>query len=781
MNTPLPRLDVTIAQATPTPVVAGFPFPPGMVHDAGALGLRDASGQSIPLAARALRHWPDQSIQWALLAFSTQTTGLHEVRLGESVPQAATRVQLKQDDEGLTLDNGALRCRLARRGPGPIASLHHEGRTVLAEAGDLQFVVGDASSLHDGGAAREVTVLEQSPLRARVRVSGGHYDTVARRCLHYRLDVEAWAGSPTLRLDYQFMHLEPGRPTLRVPSITMRCRPRVGESPRRHLVQSSHGPLGRPRVVLREGPVEILGDAWSVRPHVRALAALDDPGDAPAYMLVRAHSTSDWMGLTGESGSTYLSMRDFTALYPKRLASAGDELQLDLWPAEAGALELPQGRSRRATLLLACFAAAPELPGSSAVQAALDLPCHEGRACVEPGWARHCGVFGVEQTPAPGDTVRFEKYLRRLVEGLKLERGMFDLGDGIESGYSEGYAAAALVPARASAQPQAGPANLQLRPTPLADMEPVWANNEYDILHTLAIELLRTGQRALWPTLTQAVRHNIEVDFVHYSDNPWQHHGSPAHSALHNQASSYPSHIWTQGLLEYHVLTGDADALEAAVKLGDTILRNLNDAERGKHLWGFNREVGWPVLALACLCEATREERFARELGRIVDFLMAFNRHDRSKVINLSGVDSRDDFHRQMVGSFFGYASMIEGIDLYVKLSGRQDVRAWLLTLLHDLRQAAQATHRAGRPMTIRRMFPVAMAVGYELSGDVEFLRWGMVSIHEMLDEDLWHQPPREVKAIAMVHRGLVRFLGHAHRAGLLRNVDYALPGPSGT
>jgi hypothetical protein len=182
---------------------------------------------------------------------------------------------------------------------------------------------------------------------------------------------------------------------------------------------------------------------------------------------------------------------------------------------------------------------------------------------------------------------------------------MFDLGDGVDAHYTNTYShARRLLPRRgtraAADEPTTPEARARLQPDPpsLDEFEPVWTNNEYDVIHALAVELARTGRQSLWTNLRRLVRHNIEVDFVHFSDDPWQHHGSPAHSSLHNYSSAYPSHIWTQGLLEYYCMMGDADALDAAVKLSDTIIRNLDDPERGKFLWGFNREIGWPVLAL---------------------------------------------------------------------------------------------------------------------------------------------------------------------------------------
>ena len=111
--------------------------------------------------------------------------------------------------------------------------------------------------------------------------------------------------------------------------------------------------------------------------------------------------------------------------------------------------------------------------------------------------------------------------------------------------------------------------------------------------------------------LRWAVRHNIDIDFVSYSDHRWHHRATPAHSAHHNTTGAYPSHFWTQGLLQYYLLTGDRDALEVATALGDKTIENFHHPELRKIQWGFNREIGWGLLALVALVEITGEKRFA--------------------------------------------------------------------------------------------------------------------------------------------------------------------------
>ncbi len=75
-------------------------------------------------------------------------------------------------------------------------------------------------------------------------------------------------------------------------------------------------------------------------------------------------------------------------------------------------------------------------------------------------------------------------------------------------------------------------------------------------------------------------------------------------------------------------------------------------------------------------------------------------------------------------------------------------------------------------------MHTLGMAIGYELSGDERFLHAGMLCLEQYLDSGAITSGPNETKPIAMKYRGLVRFLHHAHRQGLLEKIEYAFAKP---
>ncbi|MCX5662134.1 MAG: hypothetical protein NTW19_20855 [Planctomycetota bacterium] len=770
------------------PISLGVPFPKGALKDPAALAVRSPSGELRPAAGRVLVRHADGSIRWCLVSFGAREAGEHEVvwhqdkKSSKPKPETEPKVVLRREGGDWIIDGGRLRLRVCESGPGVLGELVCDGHAYLAKPGDLRFCVDDATTLHEG--RRTVRVIDESGPRVRLRVEGEHRRPDGSRCLSYRLDIEVWAGWPALRLDYHYFNLEPRAAAQHIKRIAMETAWSLGPRPQRHFLQQNYGLFYVSRHVHNPAPVALVADFTRAGAHVEGPAMLLDDVDYPFYLhapLVDAHP---WLGVKDDARAVYLQMQDFAAAKPNRLTSEGNRLVAEAWPATAETLELPQGRSRRQTFTLAFIAAAaPEGDGTAklsgaptqkpqGVAAVLDAPIHEGRASVAPAWIAHCGEFGHDRVLPVGKHVRMEANLSGLVR-LNMPSTKFDVGD-TDSHYGSSYAwiNQDLVPRLAGAPeiPRIFPRGHPTQ-TYLECHEPVWTNNEYDVIHAFAAELMRTGRTDLWQTLRLAARHNIEVDFLHYSDHQWLHRATPAHSARHTTTGAYPSHFWTQGLLEYYCLTGDPDALEVACALGDKTIENFAEPDLRAVLWGFNREIGWSVLTLACLADVTGEPRFRPFLDEMVDYLMKFDRGGYRGGINLSGGNDRQNLNRQIVGNFFGYGSMIEGMDIYADVTGRKDAARWLAKLCHDLADEQLNAAREGQMPGLN--FSTALCIGYERTKDRRFV--DLMSF--LLDAAYWNRVGPDgdasVKPVAMIYRGLPRMLGHAWRHGLLDAHEY--------
>ena len=764
MSEPEPAIHVVAGAAPATPAVIGVPFPEGAVRQPTSLGVSGPDGKTCPGQARTLVAWPDGSTRWALLSFTASCSGQHTVRLGGEAPtNSSLAVLLCRDDGSMTLQNGFVSVVLSTSSPGPISLLEWLGRTILADAAAFQLVVDDASSQNE--TTRTLQVLEEGPVRVRARALGAHYDMGGRRKMTYRLDVELWAGLPAVRLDYQFFQVEPGGDFLPVDRIGVDLNLALDASTaRRQFVQSNYDEFYVTRDVLNPDPVAIVTDNERSGPHVEDSAMLLDDIQYAAYLAAPLVSTPPWLGVIDSRAGVYVHVQDMCAMQPKRLHSEGTRLGLDVWPRRAGTLQLQQGRSRRHVMSLSFTDDPPA--DRDWVARTMGLPFWEGRACVEPAWLAHCGEFEQDRILRHGSHVRFEKWLRRLVN-LEMSADMFDLGDTPDSGYNRSYAALGMhwqprVPG-APAKPRvfSAPGKVMASRVDISDYEPVWTNNEYDAIHAFGCELMRTGRHDLWDSFRWQVRHNIEVDFTHYADQKWLCRVPRVHSARHTTSGGYPSHFWTEGLLKYYCLTGDPDVLEVAVVTGDAVLRFFHDPERGKVYGKYDREMGWALLAMAHLWDITRELRFEAETRRLVRFFVDY--HEQHQDTPLCS--------RVYVTRFYFLLNLVEAVDLFARRTGDDALGKWLVRTLEPMPEAVLQAHADGESS---RGTAAALAIAYERTGDVRFLRAGLPALEELIADTVdWQSPVHEAKPMAILYREFIRFFGQTQRAGLLDQFEY--------
>jgi len=768
------------------PVVATCPVNADAVPESGAFQTTVSfeTGVDVPAQAVALTPCTPQGIRWvelSLLATRKGHAALGELDTAEDSERPVVQVAA---DGGRALDNGLVRVRVnasSEMSPVTFEGCKEEAHGAWTQLGSLApEIVAQKGQVHrepvDG--MREISVLRNGPLRGQVEIKGQLASLTGTPSLQYRLTVELWKGLPGVRVDWMLSNLVPDQEALEVHRATLGGRWRVGEDTTRRFVQTNYGPYYVRREVRNPSPVALAADAACGPVHVVDPAMLLDDAEYAPYFPTPEVATAEWLALEGERATIFATLVDFMASRPNQLESHGDHLAYHLIPP-GHTTRWPQGRRREQTLLLAIAEPGADAGEPLRVMNALNT---QGRAQATPEIlaALQCHDIHTVLRHVPGSNIRLTMLLDALCR-LDTPGAKWDLGDTADAGYTRSYAP---IPNRFERLPGAPELPVQFDPTgqclyPWSAGEfvaPVWTNNEYDVTHTIATEVMRTGKPDHINMLRWTARHTIEVDFVAYSDDRWHHRATPAHSEHHTTTGAYPSHFWTQGLLQYYMLGGDRDALEIALALGDKTLENARAAEIRP--WKFDRELGWSLLSLVCLVEAGFEP-YRAECDRIADFLQGYDRAAFTGAVNLSSGRAGRSLERQMIDNGFGYSSMVEAMDRYQKVSGREDTAAWLDALLGQLHDECWNAIREGEVPSVFCMVPHVMAIGYERTGDTEFLRTGVVMLHHFLDTLALQRFPMwgYTKQSAMVYRGLCRFLGHADREDLLG--PFEIPGIS--
>jgi Beta-L-arabinofuranosidase, GH127 catalytic domain/PcRGLX-like N-terminal RIFT barrel domain len=766
-NTPLPN-NITVreiaAPGGPGWVRFGLPLEEGRLEAADSLALTDGAGGVFGLQTRPLVTWPDGSVRWLDCQASLGQGGDFDI-VEEDAPLPPGAVSVTESDEGLLLENGLVALELSTIAPSPVSRILFNGVEVSCPEMPLEATVTAARTGQIFTSAesdsREIRLIESGPVRAVAEVIGTYGVRAKGEIMTWRLRVEVMAGLPHVILRYRFSHTDPGIDFHALKEINLRTHWLGGES--RHLHQRAYGMTWVPRDVATDSPVDIRAEAGSPRIAVHNADCLADNTDYPEFMPP-TDSVLPLAGVRLPNGWVTAHVADFAEQSPTGLTADGDALCVQAWPEWAGELMLPQGRSRETTVRL-LFTSGEAPPKGTGLLQRIAAGEDGGKVMLPQEWMAAHGGFSADRLfPICGDRPsRFDRKLRDLAS-LPTVHGMWDLGDTIDPGYSSTYAPLGRLERRPVAQPyfECGGHNRLAAWSSTLLYEPVWANNEYDAILALCQEALRGGgspellRRTRW-----FARHAIEVDFCAFSDHPELHHGTPAHSAEHRKATAYPSHLWCEGLLAYYALTGDDDALDVAIKQGDFILNTFADEARRNKLWSFSRELGWALLYLATLADFTNEARFRDAANELANALI-------SEPITEAQAE-------QMVECSFGYASIALGVEALWKLEGRQELADWLVSTSNLMGECVARGVRSRVPPMTLCYFNAAYAV----SGDAAHIRAGMVILEEIFESPLWIQPSLFAKPVAMLYRGVARFLRAADEAGWLQELDYRFGVPA--
>jgi hypothetical protein len=362
---------------------------------------------------------------------------------------------------------------------------------------------------------------------------------------------------------------------------------------------------------------------------------------------------------------------------------------------------------------------------------------------------------------------------------------MFDYGDVPDTGYSVSYPPTGRHPGAVReftfSNNHTFATNQVLHPLfhQPHEQAPVWTNNEYDAIYCLALELLRTRTADTRRRMVAAARHQLEVDFVHYSDHWQQHRATPQHSYDHTTLmSAIPSHQWTQGLYYYYALTGDDDALEVIRGICDFNLTYLERDELGFVLF-FNRELGWALVGLVCGYEVTADERYLAMSQKILRKL----EQDAGRT-DFGGVLQKTSTAGTLNATGLGLGFNANTIPLGVKLYHQATGNAWARDLfLHWVAYGMTNFNRRDHGHLLTELFPESLTYAVELTGDPRYL-----------DETLWQlrlflmghltfgwldgMSPLTTKLYTRMYRGLIfLFSALAHR-GRLPELEAAIMGP---
>jgi hypothetical protein len=568
------------------PVTLGIPIPRGTLTDLSQLSLRDPANQPVPLQSIGLNRWSDGSVKWVLLDFpvhlDARDTAAYELRFNApSTVRDAPRLSLRGGANEFVVDTGPAEFRIDTRRFRPFHSVALDGRPLLEPAATACQLT-DAKGT-DYEALVEATAIEISgPLRATVRLRGVFANRLTPMFCQFFASLSFFAASPVARVTLTIRN--PRRARHRgncwdlgdSGSIYLRDLSLVFASGSATPARALWSIAPQAPFVQGDERLEIYQDSsgganWRSENHINRHRRI--PVNFCGYRIYADDKT--WEGerahplvaMLSDAGGLAAAVDGFWQNFPKAIEVDSQRLIVRLFPRQwSDVHELQAGEQKTHTVYVAPCGGPASVHDLEWVRAPLVLHA-------APAWYADSQAIPY-LTPRALDPN--EDYLG-LIDAAVTEGTSFnDKRELIDEygwrNFGELYADHEQATYRGNGRVVSH------------------YNNQYDAIHGLAVQFLRTGDARWFQLMQELARHVVDIDIYHTkADRPafnnglfWHtDHGMTAATATHRTYSRHnrsrgggPSneHCYTTGLLYHYFLTGDSLSREAVIDLARWVI-----------------------------------------------------------------------------------------------------------------------------------------------------------------------------------------------------------------
>ena len=208
-------------------VTFGLPWPKGTLQRTEPLSLKTVAGKTIPADISPMAYWPDGSVKWTSVSanFSQQVDAQLFVTAGDAQNTAASGIRVDQQETSITVDTGAIRCRLQKDHPELIQWVTDEQGNLLCSGGQMSIVCENTSPAEGGTITRrkeylakatDLTVETCGKQHVVIKLSGFYFSThepskmlPERSFMPFELRLSFYAGNASIHMIHtQFYNLQ---------------------------------------------------------------------------------------------------------------------------------------------------------------------------------------------------------------------------------------------------------------------------------------------------------------------------------------------------------------------------------------------------------------------------------------------------------------------------------------------------------------------------------------------------------------------------------------------
>jgi hypothetical protein len=577
-----------------SPVSVGVPFSKSALGQADKIRILQ-NRIEVPVQARALTHWDDGSVKWALLDFAADGQSDYTAEFGRDVKPVGPDEPLDvvESKRDITVTTGPIRVEFHRDKlalPGIVSIRQPDGSYQWITPGATSPAVhltDDRGQVFSAEKAESLTVEEAGSERACIRIVSAHHLGTNRTCLKSVFRIHLYRNSGCIRILHTFEN-DVKDPFTTIRSLSLRADFDLG---------------GHPTGQIEGQSVDLTKSPLLKQTHDNTFLLTEG-----RKTLSKGQRAVGAAHLSGKNATVSFGIRDFWQNYPKGLSvdSAGFTIQLcpplqkDQYP-KGGELEdrlyyyvldgqykFRQGVSRTHEFWFDVQSDTSDILAETVQNPPLycvDLDAFNKSQSVTL-------LPGKDPSPFP----LYEKWVDGVLTAYGEDRkesrayGMLNFGDWFgERTYN-------------------------------------WGNLEYDTPWCFLQEYLRGGDPEFFTYAQEAIGHLIDVDTCHHGPQTGQqythcvgHVGSYYPDGYRERAifkgDWKPSHTWVEGPFLYHLLTGEPRALEGAMKTCDLLVGDiLNDYD-----FTNCRNSGWHLIHLAAAYKTTGRRVYLNAARIIVD------------------------------------------------------------------------------------------------------------------------------------------------------------------
>lgn len=731
----------------------GVPFPRGQLKSNEELIIKDASGNIVPSQSKVMARWNDGSIKWLLLnipASAQPNTGAqYYATFPVKSERATTDKWVTETAENILIDTGKIKFSVNKKAFRLFDKVWIEGKEVVSEGSDLVLKFRGTPYRSSLDKNYQLTIEEEGPLTATLKAEGWFVAANGKKFCKFLVRIKVFKDDSFVRVYHTFIYTG-------YPENTYHYLYKGMRLPKNETIEEVTLDLRIPELI-KNSILTFAADGklMQLKNAEEDIGIIQDKDDT--YRIIGLKKTigsgqklEGWVDLTNQDIGITAIVRKLWQQYPKALALNLKEksLQVKLWPAEAGEMDLkttektlgPEDVARGSAFGLAktheltFYFHKGDYESSKARQLA-EVSQEPPLVVAEPSWTADTRVLGAVSDASKGRAYfqQYEEALERLFGWADRQKkafrwyGMLNFGDTLSWYRQEGYDDESYDEWGWHGVGRWG-----------------WFNCEGVGTHTgTLLQFLRTGDYKYFEFGEDLSRHMMDIDTCHFNTvaydkrlkRIYQDYSQPGsmhrHSGDHwGGRNEEASHTNLNGILLYYYLTGNDRALDVAKEIGEFFLKHPITYFKHPDV-APNRAMSNIMMGEAALYETTGDARLKKDADYWANLFFQGQNRNGSFNENYNPRDRRWDGDPH-IGYMDGYA--LPALIDYHKLTGNKAIKDVIIKLTDYL--IAHDEYGA---------IYEGLAYSYFLTGDKKYLELIEKKLESMLasqrrqDDPLWN------------------------------------------